>query len=326
MVIVLGAELVALVVVLAPTSEYEGGFWRRLGPVSLYVQWLALSCAVILCSLRTAILRLPTLLGGWLSWSLCVVVCAACALGVSALDPALGWTPTMPAGPMAFVFNSTALAGLVAAAGLRYAFVHTQWRLQVEAKARAEADALQARIRPHFLFNSLNTIAALIDSAPQAAEEATLDLADLFRASLKAGEDLIDIDQELELTRRYLSIEGLRLGDRLQLDWQVAAPDRLRIPPLIVQPLVENAIYHGVQQLVAGGRISVYSRQDGEQWHLQVRNDAPAAEADHHQGMGMAQDYIRARLRQCFGDRADLVVERGADYYQAQLRLPMESQ
>ena len=322
LVMVVGAELVALVVVLSSDGDASTGFWQRVGPVSLYVQWLVLSCTVGLCTLRPWILRLANLPGGLIAWSLCLLICGVCAIAVSYLDPALGWAPKMPAGSSAFVFNSTAVAGLVAAAGLRYAFVHTQWQLQVEAKARAEADALQARIRPHFLFNSLNTIAALIGTQPEAAEEATLDLADLFRASLKAGERWIEIGQELELSQRYLSIEGLRLGERLRLDWAVSPPPHLKIPPLILQPLVENAVYHGVQQLVDGGQVRVASADLGARWQIEVYNDAPPPEADRHRGMGMAQDYIRARLRQCFGDRADLEIERGPDYYRARLLLP----
>ncbi len=325
LVIALAAELMALVVVLASAPDAEQSVWRRVGAVSLYVQWLALSCTVCLCVLRRWLVQLPVAAGGLLSWTLCVLVCFCAALAVGSLDPMLAWAPQFEGSARTrFVFNSTAMSALVAAAGLRYAFVHSQWRLQVEAKARAEVDALQARIRPHFLFNSLNTIAALIGSNPQAAEEATLDLADLFRASLKAGEALIDLQQELELTQRYLSIEGLRLGDRLRLNWDVDPPAQLRIPPLIIQPLVENAIYHGVQQLVDGGQMRVRSSRVGPHWQIEVRNDAPPAAADRHRGMGIAQDYIRARLRQCFGDRADLVIKRGEDYYLAQLLLPVD--
>ena len=323
LVIVLGAELVALVIVLASPLDADPGLWKRVGPVSLYVQWLALSCTVCLCVLRRWLVQLPIAASGLASWALCVLVCFSAALAVSSLDPMLAWAPQFDASEKTrFIFNSTAMSGLVAAAGLRYAFVHNQWRLQVEAKARAEADALQARIRPHFLFNSLNTIAALISSNAYAAEEATLDLADLFRASLKAGEEMIDLQQELELTQRYLSIEGLRLGERLRLTWEVDPPAGLSIPPLILQPLVENAIYHGLQQLVDGGQMRVRSSLVGQQWQIEVHNDAPPAALDRHRGMGMAQDYIRARLRQCFGDRADLVINRGDDYYCAQLRLP----
>jgi two-component system, LytTR family, sensor histidine kinase AlgZ len=146
---------------------------------------------------------------------------------------------------------------------LRYFWVAAQWRRNVEAEARSRIRALQARIRPHFLFNSMNTIAALTRSDPARAEEAVEDLADLFRASLSDATSTVTLKEELELSRIYQRIEQHRLGDRLAVEWRIKAlPLRARIPALSVQPLLENAIYHGIEQLAGGGTVVVEGRYD----------------------------------------------------------------
>ena len=120
---------------------------------------------------------------------------------------------------------------------LRYFYLQSQWRRQQQAELRARIESLQARIRPHFLFNSLNSIASLVAIDPYKAEQAVLDLSDLFRASLAKPGTLVSWAEELELAKRYLSIEQYRLGERLQLDWQVdEVPDDLPIPQLTLQP------------------------------------------------------------------------------------------
>eukprot|EP01031_Cornospumella_fuschlensis_P016430 gene16430-20080_t len=141
---------------------------------------------------------------------------------------------------------------------LRYFFLQSQWRRQQQAELRARIESLQARIRPHFLFNSLNSIASLVVIDPYKAEQAVLDLSDLFRASLAKPGTLVSWAEELELSKRYLSIEQYRLGERLQLDWQVDdVPDDLPIPQLTLQPLLENALIYGIQPRIEGGLVRV---------------------------------------------------------------------
>ncbi len=329
LVILLGAELVAVVAVLAPLGSVtaaDSNWWLRIGPVSLYVQWLTLTCTVCLCVLRPRLLRLPALLGGVVAWLLCLLICLLGAFAIGMLDRelSLGLTGTGGGqGLTPFVFGSTASAAVLAAAALRYAFVHNQWRQQVQAHARAEADALQARIRPHFLFNSLNTIASLISIRPAAAESALLDLSDLFRASLKAGADSLRLDEEVALCQRYLAIEQERLGPRLRQSWSLDLPDALELPPLTLQPLVENAVYHGIQALPEGGEVQVSGRRSGEHWLIEVRNPIPAGGSG-HRGSGQAVANIRARLRHRFGERAELSCEQGCDYHLARLWIPIE--
>ena len=146
---------------------------------------------------------------------------------------------------------------IVSAIVLRYFYVTAQWQRDVEASAEAQVQALQARIRPHFLFNSMNTIASLTRSDPATAEHAVEDLSELFRASL-AHKTFVPLSEELELVGSYLRIEGQRLGERLEVEWDLDADAAdVEIPELSLQPLVENAVNHGIEQCSAGGAFAL---------------------------------------------------------------------
>jgi len=213
---------------------------------------------------------------------------------------------------------------IVAALLLRYFFVSHQWRHHVRAEARSRIDALQARIRPHFLFNSMNTIASLTRSDPARAEEAVEDLADLFRATLRDSDVLLRVKDELELTRIYQRIEMLRLGDRLNVKWDVAElPMRALIPGLTVQPLLENAIYHGIEPLDGGGLVCVSGRVDAGDIVISVTNPvAPHRSAESRPGNRLAVGNIRERLRLAYGDQGRLEVRQQPGEYQVTMRFP----
>ncbi|MNN21175.1 Sensor histidine kinase YehU [compost metagenome] len=211
------------------------------------------------------------------------------------------------------------MSGLV----LRYFYLQSQWRRQQQAELRARLEALQARIRPHFLFNSLNSIASLIASDPDKAELAVLDLSDLFRASLATPGSLVAWRDELALGRRYLSIEQYRLGERLQLDWQVAGvPDDLPIPQLTLQPLLENAIIHGIQPRIDGGRIEVQASYHDGLFQLCVSNPYDSEPAAVSRGTRQALGNIDARLVALFGPQATLSSERRDGRHFTCLRYP----
>jgi two-component system sensor histidine kinase AlgZ len=186
---------------------------------------------------------------------------------------------------------------------LRYLYLHQQWRGQVEAVANARLKTLQARIRPHFLFNSMNTIASLTQTDPRLAEEVVEDLADLFRASLAADADRTTLDEELDLCRRYLNIEAQRLGERLRVVWDLdELPGDAPVPPLILQPLVENAVYHGIQPSSAPGEIRIVGRYRRGAVDLSIRNTLPrsADESRRHKGLGMALQNVSQRMAAMF--------------------------
>jgi two-component system sensor histidine kinase AlgZ len=213
-----------------------------------------------------------------------------------------------------FVLPNVLIAAVVGALALRYFYVSQQWRRSVELEARARIHALQARIRPHFLFNSMNTIAALTRSNPARAEEAIEDLADLFRASLGDARAQISLREELEVARIYQRIEQLRMGERLRVEWDVAAlPARAVVPSLMLQPLLENAIGHGIEPLPAGGTVTVRGWLDAETIVLEVENPLPRdGTAPARKGNRMALDNVRQRLELAFPGRSGVEV-RDAD-------------
>src|SRR5258708_8954722 len=146
-----------------------------------------------------------------------------------------------------FTLRNVWIGLVVPGLALRYFYVAHEWRCSVELRASARVHALQACIRPHFLFNSMNTIAALTRSNPARAEAAVQDLADLFRAALSDKRDTITLAEELEVARTYQRIEQLRLGPRLQVEWKTdPLPANALVPSLMIQPLLENAIYHAI--------------------------------------------------------------------------------
>jgi len=189
----------------------------------------------------------------------------------------------------------------------------------------ATLQALQSRIRPHFLFNSMNSIAGLLRAEPDRAERALQDLADVFRVLLADARKLVPITAESELARQYLEIERLRLGDRLQYKWNSnGVPANAQIPSLTLQPLLENAVYHGIEPSFAGGTVTVDLWVADRRLNVLIGNPLPEVpHPKHRKGNQIAMDNIRQRLQQHFGDRADLThFEKGGAYY-VRLRLPV---
>jgi two-component system sensor histidine kinase AlgZ len=229
-----------------------------------------------------------------------------------------------------FTAGCAAVTSLIVALALRHFYVSDRWVAQVGANARAEVDALQARIRPHFLFNSMNLIASLLRRDPVVAERAVLDLSDLFRAALGAGEGDSTLAAECELAGQYLSIEQLRLGARLQVEWDRAEPLpwTLAMPRLTLQPLVENAVLHGISRLPEGGTVSIALRVENRRLHLRVRNPAPPqdfAQASLHRGAGHAQRSIAHRLAWRFGPQARVTAGWSDGYYACEVTLPLDA-
>lgn len=199
-----------------------------------------------------------------------------------------------------------------------------RWRALALSPARDDArlQALQARIRPHFLFNSINAVLAIVKSEPKRAETALEDMADLFRMAMNDAHELVSLKDEFELAQRYLALEQLRMAERLQVRWHTAAmPDDALIPPLVLQPLLENAVYHGIEPLAAGGVIEVRLYAADQRLHLEVRNplSGTAAQTD---GNHIALANIRERLALLFDVEAEYRVERSADSYGVHIIIP----
>jgi two-component system sensor histidine kinase AlgZ len=208
---------------------------------------------------------------------------------------------------------------------LRYLYLYSQWQRQVVARSEARFQALQARIRPHFLFNSMNTVASLTRSDPRRAEALVEDLADLFRAALSDPEGGSTLGRELELARQYLSVEQQRLGGRLRLEWDLEElPEEASLPLLVLQPLVENAVYHGIELSSEIGVIRIAGRYRDRRVNLSVRNSLPLSSSGegHREGNRMALDSVRQRLAAMYPERCSLTVGRVEDEFQVRMAFP----
>ncbi len=214
---------------------------------------------------------------------------------------------------------------IAATAALLYYF-YLRSRALSPALSEARLQALQARIRPHFLFNSINAVLSLVRQEPTRAEAALEDMADLFRVLMADNRDLTPLTTEVELTRQYLSIEQLRLGERLTLEWHTEnMPSDALIPPLVLQPLVENAVYHGIEPHSEAGVISINIYKVRDEVHLVLRNPY-RREGDHHAGNKMALGNIRERLALHFDAEARLRTTVSDNAYQVHIVIPYRRQ
>jgi len=305
--VLLAGEAVAVVLTLAPGQSANG--WVHFGLASLLLQWTALTTLALLYLLRGRLERCRPQQVAYLAVALLVVV----AVAVHAIAwAALKELSLSQGGWHMFLLKVGAIAltlGLMALLAFQ-----NHWRVQqlaVQAK-QAQLEALRARIQPHFLFNTLNTGAALARFRPEQAERLLLDLADLFRAAL-AGPDRLSLEEELSLAQRYLGIEQMRLGERLRVDWQLPDPlPRIDVPTLSIQPLVENAVRHGVEPSTSGGHVRLRVEQDAHWVRIEIVNSLPAnGEAAAGSGHRIGLDAVRARVESICNGR--LSIQRGTD-------------
>ncbi len=316
--VVVIAELLAFVLVLAGS---QGDPWSELGLTSLFVQWIALSSAAVLCLARPMLSRVSNTAAALTSYLLLLLTTAV----LTELAWQLGGT-RLHSGHAGFLFRNLGISAILSALVLRYLYVQHQWRQKIQAEAQARVQALQARIRPHFLFNSMNSIASLTRSDPVRAEQAVQDLSDLFRISLHDASGRVTLEDELEVAQGYLRMEALRLGDRLQVEWDIERLPRKRlVPSLILQPLLENAVYHGIEPLPRGGRIRVSGKAEGRRVSITVCNPRVPDGADGHPGGNrIALENIRLRLQLAFGEQAGVALRENGDRFETTLYFPRE--
>ncbi len=344
--VVLVDQLLAFVVVLAPT-RLSADSWRDMAYSSLFIQWVGLSSAAALCLSRRGLKRLSNAQAGFFSYAIILLVTLALSeigfwLVINGIIPVEassftvssyghGQSPAMVTfvkTPQHFelLLRNLGISAIVSALALRYFYVQHQWKTNLESEHRARIQALQSRIRPHFLFNSMNTIASLTRSDPELAEEITEDLAELFRVSLGDASVPVPLARELEVCRQYLHIEKQRLGDRITDRWAIDdLPAGALIPGLSLQPLVENAVYHGIEPATDGGVIEISGGKENARVWIRIANTRPEDDAFNSRpgGNQMAQENVGQRMRAFFGDGADLQVEAGNSRYAVELRFPL---
>ncbi|HYF16405.1 MAG TPA: histidine kinase [Ramlibacter sp.] len=256
----------------------------RVAILSAAVLPATLAWLVVACSCKRLLARLPA------AAQHAVGILLGAAAGLFGCGMATLVTPA-PAPP----WVPSAFAGALLAAALVAALV-LRAKGRMPAATTAQLTALQARIRPHFLFNTLNTAIALVREDPARAEAILEDLSDLFRHALADQGDEVTLDEEVELARRYLAIEQVRFGERLQVEWAIdPAAGAARVPPLFLQPLVENAVKHGVEPSATGAQVRISTQLRSGTVVIKVTNTVPAGQG--RPGHGVAQNNVRDRLR-----------------------------
>jgi two-component system, LytTR family, sensor histidine kinase AlgZ len=310
--IVIGAHLLALGAVV-----YAEPLWpmmlERTMRTAVLLEPVLLASLVTLYFASTSLARLPY-------WAGC-----ACVLG---LVLAIAWAAhvyfagggTASTGTM---LRSFALAAMVTIALLGYLRLNV--RAYSPALAEARLQALQARIRPHFLFNSLNAVLSLMRRDPQRAERTLEDLADLFRELMAEGRRFVRLADEIALLERYAAIEQLRLGERMRIAWELdSAPSDALVPPMVLQPLLENAVHHGVEPATQVSDIMVRIERRGDRVRARIENPyhegAPA-----QPGNRMALENIRERLRLFFDAEATLESRVQDGRYRVEIEIPYRS-
>ena len=310
-------EGVALILTLALGVEQP---FRYFALLSLAAQFVLLGTLATLYFARHPLTRLTPLQLAQVAFLLLLVNSVAlAAITRFTFQPAVSLTPgewSVLLGRMVAIVAVVGLLGLAA--------FHNHWRGRLNAirAKQSELQSLQARIRPHFLFNTLNTGAALVHERPEEAERLLLDLSDLFRAAL-AGPRKIPLAEELGLARRYLEIEQLRFGERLQVRWELPREiPRVSVPALSIQPLVENAVRHGAERM-AQADIEIAVSTTPDTVVVRISNPLPPPAPGGHDGHRVGLHASQARIEALTGGRGSVRTEVVGGRFVATVRLPI---
>ena len=307
--VLLGVNVMALAAALVQAPA-PAGWVARYVEMAALVEPLLLLALGLLAALRDVLRRQPLRLG---------------QLAVLLLVAGLAFAQSLFWQSLGFGNGGEALRPMLLAlmaAVVLLGYFELRSRAFSPAQAEARLAALNARIRPHFLFNSLNAVLSLIRARPQQAEAALEYLSDLFRAAMRDPGELISLADEIALGKQYLELEKLRLGERLAVDWQIADVSMaLPIPPLMLQPLLENAVYHGIEPAPAGGTVSVSIARRGDELHISIANPT-IGHAQHAAGNQIAVANIRERLALYYDLEARLEIEAGEQSYEVRIVLP----
>lgn len=326
--LVVASQLFALIVVVVahPLPNFD---WVSLGMTTLLTQWITLTCAAVICNIRPVLKWVPQRFA--IAIALLIIL-----LDTATFSLAGQWILRPQMVGMSFsqhidywqILRNLFISAIISTMVFRYFVSQYRLRLQEGAELNARLQSLQSRIRPHFLFNSMNIIASLIATDPKTAESVVEDLAELFRASLKETANAVPLAQEINLCKKYLRIEQLRIGKRLKVVWrQAKLPDDIEIPMLLLQPLLENAIYHGVQPLPEGGTVKIELSTKADMFRVAVTNPLPTGNGGKSdvKGNQMAIENIRNRLSAIYGAKGTLTNVKGEGDFTTVLSFPHNS-
>ena len=330
-ILVLLSELLAILFTIL-TYNLQQSAWYLLGFHSIFVLWISLFSGAFFCLTRRWLNRCSIVIVTVLSTAAIALI----TLLTSFLALSLFFNTAITLSPeqLWFLIRNTTAAVLITLVWMRYLYLRQQVLNGIIAEGEARFRSLQAKIQPHFLFNTLNTIASLIAISPAKAENTLEHLATLLRSSLKPGDDLVPLQTELELCQHYLEIEKQRLGDKLIVDWQIdVEPEVYKLPPFTLQPLVENAVYHGIQRLVDGGVVTIKAEQitgqslsskvaTSAEYFLRLEGSNPLPATGSKPGNQTAQSNIQQRLSIRYGSQAKMTTHRNDDHYITELLIP----
>jgi two-component system sensor histidine kinase AlgZ len=281
-----------------------------LGKVSLFISWIALISALFLCRARPYLLHLELPQVALINYLLVLLAAALCAIAAEYWN-SYSLNRIWRADPIS-ILNTVLITAIPAGVILRLYYLQRRLHQQQSASLEARLQALQATIRPHFLFNSMNSLSTLIRIDADRAEKTVESLCDLFRYALKSSSS-VTLQEEVEACKRYLEIEKLRLDERLEYNWDIKIElDNIHVPALILQPLIENAVFHGVQPARKGGALYIVIYRQSEWLTIDLINSLPDKTGEGNaliaptSGHQLALDNLRCRLDTYFNGNAEL--------------------
>lgn len=321
--IVVLAEFLAIVfTILIP--PITANIFLDLFMISLFLQWIALLSVSALCLARPFLNRLPD--NRALLFTYAMLLCITWLVGELSLWLLAAFDYLSTARPewhLRFHAQNLIVSAIINAMALRYFVARDQLRKSTLTAERARAQILKHRIRPHFLFNTMNIIASLTRRSPAKAESALEDMADLFRLMLDERKDLAPVQNEIKVARKYLKLEKLRLEERLNVNWGVRGITRqAKTPVLMLLMLLENAVRHGIEPLPDGGDIDIEISLVDEELRVLVRNTQPAQQPDRFREEETALDNVRLRLLDLYGEEASIDVRRSEQLFTVDIRHP----
>lgn len=319
------ANLMGLFLTIVPITDLQQFSLSVLGQTLFFVNWVTISFAVLADSLRSQLARLPRRWAVLTAVGLFDLTVAACTLGAALVLSSIhvmSWNTTIF---LQALCHHLILGTLIAWLMMHYLYVREQLVLQHQSELMARVQVLQLRMRPHFLFNAMNTLLDLVETGSPKAPKVIEDMASLFRASLNANGEVSLLD-EIRLCQRYLDIEKIRLGDRLQVDWRIPDDDTLydcMIPAMTLQPLLENAVFHGVESCAVPSMISILVECSHDEVQIIVTN-AFQKSVTGRRGNKIALGNIAERLRMYYGPQSRLITHQSEGVYTVYLSYPFD--
>ena len=317
--------MIQIVVVIYALSSlsFDIRFLYSLSILTLLAQFIGMTVIIILCKLQSQLNQFNVIYGVILVVTIVVGITSMISQLIGFLDLQLSLQLITGDDSINHINLKLSLSSVIICLALmRYFYIQDQWHKQIKKLSEAKLMALQARIKPHFLFNSLNSIASLISIDSEKAEIAISDFSDLMRRTFSHKDKYIPISEELQWVKQYLAIEKLRLDTRLQYKIE-CEPELLthKIPVLCVQPLVENAIIHGIQPLENGGSININILKNETKLLINIQN--PYVEYNNDYSNGMALKNIKERIALHYGSKASMLINKNNNTYIITLGIPL---